>query len=53
MHRVLDADRRDPNSRNVGEIEDLVMDMRTGAVRHAVVDVDRSGRPTTSRWRCR
>ncbi len=43
--QLLDADIRDPNSKNVGEVEDLVMDMRTGAVRYAVIDFDQAWTP--------
>jgi sporulation protein YlmC with PRC-barrel domain len=43
--QLLDADIRDANSKNVGEIEDLVMDVRTGAIRYAVVDFDRALTP--------
>ena len=43
--QLLDADIRDPQRKNVGEIEDLVIDTRTGQVQYAVVDFDQSWTP--------
>ena len=43
--QLVDADIRDPQARNVGEVEDLVVDVRTGTVRYAVVDFDQAWTP--------
>lgn len=42
---LLDADIRDAQRKEVGEIEDLVVDTRSGRVRYAVVDFDRAWTP--------
>jgi sporulation protein YlmC with PRC-barrel domain len=39
---LLDADIRDAKSADVGEIEDLVVDVRNGQIRYAVVEFDRA-----------
>ncbi|RPH42905.1 MAG: PRC-barrel domain containing protein [Burkholderiales bacterium] len=43
--QLLDADIQDPNSKNVGEVEDLVLDVRSSTVRYAVVDFDQAWTP--------
>lgn len=43
--QLVDADIRDGRNANVGEIEDLVVDVRTGTVRYAVVDFDQAWTP--------
>jgi sporulation protein YlmC with PRC-barrel domain len=42
---LMDADIRDAQSKNVGEIEDLVVDVRSGQVHYAVIDFDRAWTP--------
>lgn len=39
---LLDADIRDAKSADVGEIDDLVVDVRNGQIRYAVIDFDRA-----------
>jgi sporulation protein YlmC with PRC-barrel domain len=43
--QLADADIRDGRNANVGEVEDLVVDVRTGMVRYAVVDFDQAWTP--------
>ncbi len=43
--QLVDADIRDGRNADVGEVEDLVVDVRTGMVRYAVVDFDRAWTP--------
>lgn len=43
--QLVDADIRDPQNRNVGEVEDLVVDVRTGTVRYVVVDFEQAWTP--------
>ena len=43
--QLLDGDIRDANSENVGEVDDLVIDLRTGMVRYAVIDFDQAWTP--------
>lgn len=43
--QLLDADIRDATSAVVGEIEDLVVDVRNGQVRYAVIEFDRAWTP--------
>lgn len=43
--QLLDADIRDPAKKNVGELEDLVLDVKSGQVRYAVVDFDQAWTP--------
>jgi sporulation protein YlmC with PRC-barrel domain len=43
--QLLDADIHDPQAKNVGEVEDLVVDTRTGNVRYAVIDFDQAWTP--------
>jgi sporulation protein YlmC with PRC-barrel domain len=43
--QLMDADIRDAQNRDVGEIEDLVVDVRNGQVSYAVVDFDKAWTP--------
>jgi sporulation protein YlmC with PRC-barrel domain len=43
--QLLDADIQDAQQKNVGEIEDLVVDVRSGQVRYAVIDFDQAWTP--------
>ncbi len=43
--QLVDADIRDGRGGNVGEVEDLVVDVRNGTVRYAVVDFDQAWTP--------
>jgi sporulation protein YlmC with PRC-barrel domain len=40
LSKLLDADVEDANGKDVGDIEDVVVNMRTGQVRYAVVQFD-------------
>ncbi len=40
LSKLLDADVEDANGKDVGDIEDVVVNMRTGHVRYAVIDFD-------------
>lgn len=40
--QLMDADIRDAKSADIGEVEDLVVDIRNGQIRYAVVEFDRA-----------
>jgi sporulation protein YlmC with PRC-barrel domain len=43
--RVLDAEVRDANGADIGDIEDMVVDLRNGNVHYVVVEFDRAWNP--------